>query len=84
MAMDEMRRDWTSMQWQNTLEACTSLPELTAFMASLPAMRDQEREHGFADEALCQAIRLLARWMNQEGEAQALIDAYDAIEKWYA
>ena len=82
MATDE-RRGWRYVEWQVALDACASLPEITALLATLPLMDDPENEHDIADQTLVHAIRLLARWMNQGDEAEALMGAYDAIDKWY-
>ena len=46
--------------------------------------RPSSSGHGDADGLLCDAVVALAALLGQEEAGKQFIEAYDAIEKWYA
>lgn len=62
-----------------------TLEQILEEMQKLPT-RPDEGTHMIADELLVEALRLLAKyhWGHEETTIEALISAYNQIEKWYA
>lgn len=62
-----------------------TLEQILEEMQKLPTKPD-EGTHMIADELLVEALRLLAArlWPHKEARVEALISAYNQIEKWYA
>lgn len=64
-------------------EQVSSVAQLVTILREMDKA-PSEYGHDDADTILCRAIEVLAARLGEQELARQLIEAYDAIEKWYA
>jgi hypothetical protein len=60
------------------------LQTIFATMVRLQGVEDSEVAHSDADELLIQAIAVLASGTRNKAVAQAIVDRWNVLDKWYA